>query len=152
MKVSRKSQYALLAIIELAVNHIKGEPVTLISEIAGKYEIPRKYLEQILLSLKNAGILEAKRGIGGGYSLGKPPENISLGDIIGSIEGPLTLFGEPDAGRAGSSGEFYSGLAEAMADLGETLSGIMDSVTLPSIIEKTTDIIEARNRILNYTI
>ena len=89
MRISKKGEYALKALIELAINYAKGTTVTLNSDIAERENIPPKYLEQILRNLKNAGILVSRRGVGGGYSLTRPPERISLGEIIRVVEGPL---------------------------------------------------------------
>ena len=82
MKLTSKGEYALKALIELAIDHERGNTVTLINDVARRKKIPQKYLEQILIGLRNAGILVSKRGVGGGYSLSRPPENISLGEII----------------------------------------------------------------------
>lgn len=87
MKLSRKSEYACLALIELAENYKVG--VLKIEEIASKKNIPKKYLEQILLTLKGSGYVRSKRGYQGGYLLNKPPDEISLADIIRLIEGAL---------------------------------------------------------------
>src|SRR3989338_8518123 len=85
--LSKKSKYALRALLALARRPSEG-PV-LISELAEQEGIPKKFLEQILLELKNNGILQSKKGKGGGYFLGKKPEAISLGEVIRILEGPL---------------------------------------------------------------
>lgn len=87
MKLSVKSEYALLALSFLSSNYEKG--LVKIEDIANKFDIPQKYLEQILLTLRKAGYLKSKRGASGGYSLSKSPENIVLADIIRLLDGPL---------------------------------------------------------------
>ena len=87
MKLSVKSEYALLALGFLSSNYEKG--LVKIEDIANKFDIPQKYLEQILLTLRKAGYLQSKRGASGGYSLSRPPENIELADIIRLLDGPL---------------------------------------------------------------
>ena len=85
--LSQKSKYALTALQRLARAKDRG-PV-LIAELAEKDEIPRKFLELILLELKNHGLLESRRGKGGGYLLRKAPEQITLGEVIRLFDGPL---------------------------------------------------------------
>lgn len=85
--ISNKTKYALKALTVLAQNYGKGP--LLISKLAEKERIPKKFLEVILLSLKNTGILRSKQGKHGGYSLAKVPEAIALGDVIRILDGPL---------------------------------------------------------------
>lgn len=87
MKLSRKSEYACLALIVLTENYNQG--LVKISEISDQKSIPKKYLEQILLQLKGAGYVKSIKGAGGGYKLAKPPEKISVAEIIRLIDGPL---------------------------------------------------------------
>src|SRR4051794_33846209 len=87
--LSKKAKYALKALSLLARN--SNHPSMGIAEIADLENIPRKFLEAILLELKNQGILASKRGKGGGYLLLKHPEDISIGQIIRLIDGPLAL-------------------------------------------------------------
>lgn len=88
--LSKKTQYAFHALVYLA-EHSKDHPV-LISEIAKKKNISIKFLENILLELKNAGLLTSKRGRGGGYFLLKPPEEIMLARVIRLLDGPIALL------------------------------------------------------------
>lgn len=85
--ISQKAQYALRALIELA----KAEPgeARQIGEIADAQGIPKKFLEQILLDLKHHGILVSRRGKAGGYLLLRPADNISFGEILRIVDGPL---------------------------------------------------------------
>src|SRR3954471_14003396 len=85
--LSQKSKYALRALQSLA--RAKGRGPVLIAELAEQDEIPRKFLELILLELKNHGLLESRRGKGGGYLLRKSPEQITLGEVIRLFDGPL---------------------------------------------------------------
>lgn len=87
MKLSRKSEYACLALVDLAEHYNIG--VVRIIDISVKKSIPKKYLEQILLLLKGAGYVKSIKGASGGYKLAKPPEQISLAEIIRLIDGPL---------------------------------------------------------------
>lgn len=101
MKLSTKSEYALLALL-CCLDAYREERRIKIEEISQKRSIPKKYLEQILTSLKQAGIISTKRGAGGGISLAKPPEEISLASVIRLMDGALaptrsvsTYFYEP---------------------------------------------------------
>jgi Rrf2 family protein len=85
--LSQRSQYALRALQHLAREQNTG-PV-LISELAEKQELPKKFLESILLELKNQGLLQSKKGRGGGYALLKPASEITLGQVIRIFDGPL---------------------------------------------------------------
>ena len=87
MRLSIRSEYACLALIELA-RAPHGE-LTRIEDISRNYRIPKKYLEIILLSLRKAGYLESRRGVNGGYRLARPPDTITVAEIIRLIDGPL---------------------------------------------------------------
>ena len=90
--LSQKTRYALKALMLLAEEEkLKKGPV-LISELARRGKMPQKFLEAILLELKNKGILQSKKGKGGGYSLGKPADQIDFGTVIRMLEGPLALI------------------------------------------------------------
>ncbi len=88
--LSKKTQYGLKALGYLAANYGKG-PV-LISEISNRKKIPVKFLESILLQLKTAGILESKKGKGGGYFLASSPTKTKLAAVIRIIEGPIAML------------------------------------------------------------
>lgn len=87
MRFSKKSEYALRALIELTDQY--DRKLLQRHEIGKRQNIPVEFLEQILLSLKNAGLLTSRRGVGGGYSLLKDPDTITLGQVIRILDGPL---------------------------------------------------------------
>ena len=87
MKLSKKSEYALRALSRLGT---PGAPVQMsIQELAQQEKIPKKFLEQVLLALKKAGILHSSRGKTGGYSLQRAPREVSLGEIFRAVDGPV---------------------------------------------------------------
>lgn len=86
MRVSAKAEYACLAVLELAAHYGSGEPVR-IKTIADEHGIPARFLVQILLQLKGAGLVASTRGAAGGYQLIKSPNKISLGEVMAIIEG-----------------------------------------------------------------
>ena len=89
--LSQKAKYALRAALMLAERFDAEAPVA-VSEIAERERIPQKFLEAILVELRDSGILLSRRGRAGGYSLERPPDAISFGDIIRAIDGPLALI------------------------------------------------------------
>ena len=153
MKLSKKGEYALKALIELAINYDKGAPVTLINDVARRKAIPQKYLEQILLSLKNAGILEAKRGVGGGYFLSRPPESISLGEIIRVVDGPLepTSCVSLDA-HVTCPEESLCSLYGVMLEVRNAVAGVLDNTSLGDIANRTLELVVRCSKIPDYTI
>jgi Rrf2 family protein len=86
-QLSKRTQYGLRALYALARNH--GHGPTLITQLAHDEVIPKKFLEQILLSLKESGLVASKKGKGGGYFLAQPPEQITLAAVIRLMEGPI---------------------------------------------------------------
>lgn len=87
MKLSTKGRYGLRAILDVALNEQSG-PVT-IHSIAQRQEISERYLEQLLITLKQNGLIKSIRGFQGGYVLNKEPRNISVGDVVRALEGPI---------------------------------------------------------------
>jgi Rrf2 family transcriptional regulator, cysteine metabolism repressor len=91
MKLSKKSEYALRALLELTLAH--DTAMLQRQEIASRQHIPVEFLEQILLALKRAGLLSSRRGMKGGYKLIKSPAAITLGQVIRILDGPLAPIG-----------------------------------------------------------
>ena len=86
MNLSAKTEYACIAVLELSLRHDNGEPVR-IRSIAENHGIPSRFLVQILLQLKGAGLVSSTRGAAGGYQLAKPPSQITLENVMTVIEG-----------------------------------------------------------------
>jgi Rrf2 family protein len=86
MKISAKTEYACIAMVELSSQFGSGEPVR-IRKIAERHSVPPRFLVQILLQLKGAGLVASTRGAAGGYHLIKPPEEVSLGEVMEIIDG-----------------------------------------------------------------
>ena len=89
--LTRKGKYGLKAMIALAKDRAHGGGPMLIGDLAEKEAIPKKFLENILLALKHRGLVHSRKGPGGGYQLGREPEQISVGDIVRALDGPLAL-------------------------------------------------------------
>lgn len=90
MKITYKGDYALKALFQLALNYgARDEGVMSITEIAKLGDMPTKFLEQILLALRRGGFVKSRRGVKGGFLLAKHPKDITIGDVIRFVEGPI---------------------------------------------------------------
>jgi Rrf2 family protein len=130
VRVSAKVDYALRASIELAAGAsdgpVKGE------RIAQAQEIPVKFLENILGDLKHAGIVRSQRGVEGGYWLARPPEEVTVADVVRAVEGPIA-----NVRGLGPEKVEYSGSAERLRDVWiavrASLRAVLESVTLADL-------------------
>jgi Rrf2 family cysteine metabolism transcriptional repressor len=98
MKISAKAEYACLALLALAQQGADAPPLR-IREISVSYDIPERYLVQILLQLKGAGMVASTRGAAGGYRLARPASEIALSEVLSVIDGPESWSREPAASR-----------------------------------------------------
>ncbi len=101
VRVSTRGDYACRALLSLALHTDDAGP-TSVRDIAQRTGLPQPYLEQILLALKGAGFVRSKRGVGGGYTLARAPEDILISDVLAAVDGPITLgdFGQPHSDGA----------------------------------------------------
>lgn len=101
VRVSTRGDYACRALLSLAL-HADDPGPTSVRDIAQRTGLPQPYLEQILLALKGAGFVRSKRGVGGGYTLARSPEDILVSDVLAAVDGPITLgdFGQPHSDGA----------------------------------------------------
>lgn len=152
--LSRKTKYALKALIHLAEAYDKG-PI-LISDLAREEKIPKKFLELILLTLKNNGILQSRKGKGGGYYLGKPPAAVSMGKLIRIFEGPLApvpCVSETAYEKCGEcKDEQTCGIRIVMKDVRDAMADILDNSTLADVLERVAKAQSREEGILNYVI
>ena len=130
MKISKKAEYALRAVLAISRCQ-RGKPVQ-ISELSESESIPVKFLEQILLSLKKAGLLRSKRGAGGGYLIAKAPDQVSLKEILELVDGPfepLGIDGPPGAG------EEASGLSRCFGELRQLVNTHLENHSIQDILD-----------------
>jgi Rrf2 family protein len=132
MPVTAKAEYACLAMLELAARYAEGRPVRL-AEVTEKHGIHHGFLVQILVELRNAGLVATTRGKSGGYRLAKEPYEITLADIVAVLDG----LDEPE-GRGTNGSAFarklqavWSGLGKKMA---ETRTGYLTEYTLRDLL------------------
>ena len=134
--LSKKTKYGLKAITYLAKKFESKAPV-LISKLAQDEKIPKKFLEQILLDLKNHGILESKKGKGGGYQLARHPAEIMLGQVIRILDGPLAPVScvSQTAYKPCKEckDEHHCGIRLVMKDVREAMSNVLDKTSLADV-------------------
>ncbi|MCL5948377.1 MAG: Rrf2 family transcriptional regulator [Actinobacteria bacterium] len=136
MRVSTRGDYASRALLSLALHSDETGP-TSVKDIAERTGLPQPYLEQILLSLKGAGLVRSKRGIGGGYVLGHPPEDITLAQVVSAVDGPITAgdFGKPhEDGACEHEGQCV--LLAVWQDVGRHMHDHLASFTLADMVKK----------------
>jgi Rrf2 family protein len=152
--LSKKTKYALKALIHLAAQPA-DEPI-LISELARAESIPRKFLEAILLALKNAGMLQSKIGKGGGYYLAREPRNITIGSIIKVLEGgyaPVQCLNDASSPGCDECGDPSScGVRLVMKDVMLAISSVLETNTLADMIERSENARRTQAKIVDFSI
>jgi Rrf2 family protein len=140
--ISKRTQYGLKAMLNLARRYRSG-PV-LIAVLADEEMIPLKFLEVILLELKGQGLLESKKGKGGGYHLGRPPSTITIGSVIRMLEGPLAPL--PCASETAfrpcpeCSDVETCGTRIIMRQVRDAMASVLDKTTLADLLRQTDNL------------
>lgn len=127
MRISTKGRYGLTIMIELAKRH--GEGPTSLRVIAGAHNLSEHYLEQLIAPLRNAGFVRSIRGAYGGYVLGHEPQDITAGDIIRVLEGPITLVEGIE--------EEEPAKRELWIRISEAIKGVLENTTLDDLANHT---------------
>jgi Rrf2 family protein len=136
MKISQKGLYALQAMMMLARHYHQG--AIKIREIAYEEDLPEKFLELILLELKNARMVESVRGAKGGYQLRREPGEIRLSEIMRLIDGPLAPFGDAEQLRVLIDRDLpHRALYQVFLDVRDAAAKILDNTTLADLISGT---------------
>ena len=152
--ISKKTKYGLKALIYLARKYDQG-PI-LIADLAREERIPKKFLENILLSLKNSGILQSRKGRGGGYYLGRPPDKITFGQAVRVMEGPLApvpCVSEMAYAKCTECGdELTCGIRLVMKDVRDEMARILDGTTLADVLKKVEQAEANQNDVLDFCI
>lgn len=147
MRLSKRGEYGLRAMIALAEPAPKGDAPQMmqIKEIALREGISAKFLEQILLALKNAGLLHSKMGVGGGYYLAKPSSEITLGQIFRVLDGPVApvkCVSQMSYEPCGCPDEATCGLRLVMGDVRNAIANILDHTSLADVIKRQNSVRE----------
>jgi Rrf2 family protein len=146
--LSKKAQYSILALVKLAKEYNNG-PV-LISSISQSERIPKKFLEAILVDLKQLGIITSKKGKGGGYYLIRKPQDISLADIIRHVDGAIALipcvtykYYQP---CTHCKDEITCGIRSIIKDIRDETVNILKNIKLSDILEREENLIKEHTK------
>ncbi|MFY9845555.1 MAG: Rrf2 family transcriptional regulator [Terriglobales bacterium] len=157
MKISQKGLYALQAIMTLGRRY--GTETVKIRDIAIDSDLPEKFLELILLEMKNARIVESVRGAKGGYRLRRPPEDIKLSEIIRLVDGPLAPFGDADQLRSLiTTDPDHRALYSVFLEVRDAAARILESTSVADIVggisksHKRTSAKEKRKKALGISV
>ncbi len=145
MKISHRGLYALEALLHLAAAHDRG--LVKIHEIAEEEAIPEKFLEGILVTLKNARLVTSQRGREGGYRLRRPPGEIMVGEVVRIMDGPLAPLGDAvELAQRVRTEPRHAGLFDVFLDVRNAAAGILDHTTLADVLERNERIASHRRR------
>ncbi len=137
-QLSKRTQYSLRALYALARKH--GQGPVLITQISEEEVIPKKFLEQILLSLKSSGLVLSKKGKGGGYYLAQSPDTVTLADVIRMMEGPIAPLPCASETRFRKCDECVDietcGTRMVMREVRDAMAEILEKTTLASVCRR----------------
>src|SRR5262245_20590788 len=143
MKISSRGLYALKALTHLAEAYDRG--LVKIHSIAAEEAIPEKFLEGILVSLKNARLVSSQRGREGGYRLRRPPREILLGQVVRTVDGPLAPFGDAvQLAYRVKTEPRHAGLFDVFLDVRNAAAAILDHTSLQDLVERNRRIVARR--------
>jgi Rrf2 family protein len=140
MKLSKKGEYALRSLIILGIAAEVERKLVQVSELARSEQLPVKFLEQILHTLKSAGIVESERGKFGGYRLARPAGKVTIGEVVRLVDGPLApirCVSQTAYEPCSCPDELHCGLRMLMLDVRNAISDILDKYTLADVVEIT---------------
>ena len=135
MNFTAKEDYGIRAIIDIAIN--RGDAPVQAKEIAGRQGIPEQFLEQLLATLRRSGIIRSIRGAGGGYDLARVASQISVGDILRALSGPIVpirCVTESDMDRCDRQGT--CGILDLWERLRTAISDVVDATTVQDLVDR----------------
>jgi Rrf2 family protein len=133
VKISNRGLYALKALTHLAEAYDRG--LVKIHDIAAEEDIPEKFLEGILVTLKNARVVSSQRGREGGYRLRRPPGEITIGEVVRVVDGPLAPFGDAaELAHRVRTEPRHAGLFDLFLDVRNAASAILDHTSLLDLV------------------
>jgi Rrf2 family protein len=145
MRISHRGLYALRALLHLAETYERG--LVKIHEIAESERIPEKFLEGILVTLKNARLVASQRGREGGYRLRRPPAEVIIGDVVRLVDGPLAPFGDAvELAQLVRTEERHAALFALFLDVRNAAAAILDHTSLADLVERDRRLRAARAR------
>lgn len=145
MRVSRRGLYALKALVHLTGAYDRG--LVKIRTIAEEESIPEKFLEGILVTLKNARVVSSQRGREGGYRLRRPPHEILLGDVVRIMDGPLAPFGDAvELAHRVKTEARHAGLFHLFLEVRNAAAAILDHTSLADLLDRNRRVLAERAR------
>jgi Rrf2 family protein len=145
MKVSHRGLYALKALTHLAEAYERG--LVKIHEIAEEEQIPEKFLEGILVTLKNARIVASERGREGGYRLRRAPAEVLIGEVVRIVDGPLAPFGDAvELAHRVKTEPRHAGLFDLFLDVRNAAAAILDHTSLEDLVARNRRVMARRSR------
>lgn len=150
MRLSKKAEYGLRALI-YAARFPEGTTFQ-IKDLAEKNQIPKKFLELILLELKNAGILRSRRGVGGGYLLGRRPDAIRSSEILRAVEGPVSPARVAKERGEQDPEDVSPAVARLVKETSEAIESVLDRWTLADLAREEQEASERKRRHVMYFI
>lgn len=145
MKISQRGLYALKALTHLAESYDQG--LVKIHAIAEEEALPEKFLEGILVTLKNARLVSSQRGRAGGYRLRRPPGEIVIGDVVRIVDGPLAPFGDAvELAYRVKTEPRHAGLFDLFLDVRNSAAAILDRTTLEDLVTRNRKLLARRAR------
>jgi Rrf2 family protein len=139
MKLSTRGEYALRALLVLGRDYQEDDSVVRIQEISEQQNIPKRFLEQILNDLKSARVVESKRGVAGGYRLSRPPEKITLAEVIRHVEGalaPVSCVSERFYEKCSCPDEARCAIRSVMKEARDAVVKVVEQVTVAEMCER----------------
>jgi Rrf2 family protein len=145
VKISQRGLYALKALTHLAESYDQG--LVKIHAIAEEEALPEKFLEGILVTLKNARLVSSQRGRAGGYRLRRPPGEIVIGDVVRIIDGPLAPFGDAvELSYLVKTDPRHAGLFDLFLDVRNSAAAILDRTTLEDLVTRNRKLLARRGK------
>jgi Rrf2 family protein len=155
MKLSTRGEYALRALLVLGRDYQEDDSVVRIQEISSQQNIPKRFLEQILNDLKSARVVESKRGVAGGYRLSRPPEKITLAEIIRHIEGalaPVSCVSERYYEKCSCPDEARCAIRSVMKEARDAVVKVVERITLAEMCERARQLQEEPMSAMDFII
>ena len=146
MKITYKGDYALKALLDLALHYDQG--VSTINDVAKRIDAPVKFLEQVLLDLKKGGFVESKRGNVGGYQLAKDPSSITIGQVVRCIEGPIEPIACVEKGYSNCVDLHKCVFKNIWQKVAHATSSIIDNISFSNLVSQ----INQEENVLAYSI
>jgi Rrf2 family protein len=145
MRISQRGLYALKALIHLAETYEAG--LVKVHAIAEEEEIPEKFLEGILVTLKNARIVASQRGREGGYRLRRPPDEIRVGEVVRIVDGPLAPFGDAvELAHRVKTEPRHAGLFDLFLEVRNAAAAILDHTSLADLVKRNRRVLAEQAR------